>query len=61
MSTKEQLRRVLDELPDDCSLEDVMDELYVLEKARRGFESIDRDGGIPHEEVERRLKQWLAE
>ena len=52
-SVKEQVRRVLERLPDTCSLEDVRYQLCVIEKAQHGFEEIDSGKGIPHEEIER--------
>jgi predicted transcriptional regulator len=57
---KEQVRAMLDQLPDDCTVEDVQYRLYVLDRIRRGLESIDRDEGIPHEEVKRRMAKWLS-
>ncbi|HSV12631.1 MAG TPA: hypothetical protein VLI90_00115 [Tepidisphaeraceae bacterium] len=57
---KEQVRALLEHLPDDCTVEDVQYRLYVLERIRRGLESIDRGEGIPHEEVKRRMAQWLS-
>jgi predicted transcriptional regulator len=60
LPVKEQVRVLLDQLPSDCTFEDVQYGLFVLEKIRRGRESIDRGEGIPHEEVERQVKQWLT-
>ncbi len=60
LSTKEQVLILLDQLPSDCTIEDVQYGLFVLEKIRHGRESIDRGEGIPHEEVERQVKQWLT-
>ena len=60
LPVKEQVRVLLDQLPSDCTIEDVQYGLFVLEKIRRGRESIDRGEGIPHEEVERQVKQWLT-
>jgi predicted transcriptional regulator len=59
-SVKEHLRAMLTRLPDDCSIEDVQYELYVIEKIRRGLASLDRGEGIPHEEVKRRMEKWLT-
>ncbi len=46
-------------LPDDATYEEAQYRLYVLEKIRKGLDSIDKNGGIPQEEVERRLQKWL--
>jgi predicted transcriptional regulator len=59
---KEQIRRLVDSLPDDDSdatLEELQYRLYVLEKARRGAASIDAGKGVSHEQVLQRLQPWL--
>jgi len=62
MSTaKHDVESLLKKLPDDCSLEDVQYHLYVLEKVRRGLDEARERGTISQEEVEARLKKWLAE
>lgn len=60
MPAKEQVRILLDQLPDNCSIEDVQYGIYVIEKVRRGREAIDRGEGVSQEEVERQVKQWLT-
>jgi len=62
MSTaKQDVERLLDKLPDDCSLEDVQYHLYVLERVRRGLEDARLNGTLSQEEVETRLSKWLPE
>lgn len=59
MSTaKEEVKALLDKLPDDCSLEDVQYHLYVVEKIRRGIERAEKEGTLSQEEVERKLDKW---
>ena len=60
-TAKDEVRALLDRLPDDCSLEDVQYHLYVIEKIRRGIERADEEGTISQEEVERKLKKWTSE
>jgi len=61
MSTaKEEVRALLDKLPDDCSLEDVQYHLYVVEKVRRGIKRAEKEGTLRQEEVERRLGEWTS-
>ncbi len=60
LTTKQQVEAVLRQLPDDCSFEDIQYELYVLEKIRKGEESIAIEGAVSHEEAKRRLNQWLS-
>lgn len=57
MQTKDTVREVLDRLPDNCTLDDVLYDLYVVQQVERGL--ADADGGrvIPHEDVAVRLRQ----
>jgi hypothetical protein len=59
LDPKDQVRRLLDNLPDDVTLEDIQYHLGVVVKVRRSEERAEREGWIPHEEVERRLAKWL--
>jgi hypothetical protein len=57
-AAKEEVRAILDKLPDDCSLEDVQYHLYVVEKIHIGLERANKDGALSQEEVERNLNKW---
>jgi len=37
-TAKDEIKALLDKLPDDCSLEDIQYHLYVVEKIHRGIE-----------------------
>ena len=57
MSTaKDEIRSLLDKLPDDCSIEDVQYHLYVVEKIRSGIARAENEGTLSQEEVERKLQ-----
>ncbi|MBE9103640.1 hypothetical protein IQ229_01365 [Nostoc cf. edaphicum LEGE 07299] len=58
-TTKEKVQSLLNQLPDDCSIEDIQYHLYVIEKVSRGLEAADIEGVITQEEVEKRLSKWL--
>jgi hypothetical protein len=61
MSTaKEEVTSMLNNLPDDCSLEDIQYHLYVLEKIRRGAERAETEGTMAHAEVKERFSKWLT-
>ena len=60
MTTKERVREVLDQLPDDCSLDDVLYHLYVLQAIDRGLADADAGRTLSHEEVADKLrKKWV--
>lgn len=56
----EEVRSLLDRLPQDATIEDLQYQLYVFDKVKKGLESIERDGGLTQEEVESRLNKWLV-
>ena len=59
MSVKEAAKQLIDMLPDDASLEDIMHALYVRAKFERGAREIREGKGIPHEEARKRiLRKW---
>jgi predicted transcriptional regulator len=59
-SVKQQLREILDQLPDDCSFDDVHYQLYVVETIRKRAKAADRGDFASQAEVEQRLSKWLA-
>ena len=60
MKAKQTVRALLDRLPDDCSVEDVLYHLYVLQAVERGKADAAAGRTILHEEVENALRRkWL--
>jgi len=61
MSTaKEEVRKMLDQLPDDASFEDIQYHIYVREKIERGLKDIKEGRVLSQEEVEQRMSKWLG-
>ena len=60
-AAKQNVRELLEKLPDDCTLEDVQYHLYVLEKVKRGISRAEVEGSLSQDEVERRLRKWITE
>ncbi|MGH9424656.1 MAG: hypothetical protein ACRD3J_32075 [Thermoanaerobaculia bacterium] len=61
MSTaKDNVRKLLDRLPEEASFEDIQYQVYLLDEISRGSEEIARGAGVEHDEVERRLAKWLV-
>ena len=56
---KEEVMRILESLPDDCSYEDVQYRIYLRETVDRGIRDIDAGRVVSQEEAERRAEQWL--
>lgn len=62
MSTaKEEVRHLLDQLPDSASFEDIQYHIYVREKIELGRAAVREDRVVNQEEAERRLGRWTAE
>jgi predicted transcriptional regulator len=60
MEAKQAVRELLEKLPDDCTLEDVLYHLYVLQRISQGLADAESGRLIPHEQVEQELRQrWL--
>jgi predicted transcriptional regulator len=61
MSTaKEEVRKMLDQLPDDASFEDIQYHIYVREKIERGLKDIQEGHVLSQEDVEERMSKWLG-
>lgn len=60
MSNKEAVIETVRELPDDVSLEDILERIAILAAIRRGEEAGDAGRVIPHEEVKKRVASWIT-
>mgnify|MGYP001559870319 FL=1 len=58
-TAKQDVKALLDHLPDDSTIEDIQYHLYVIEKIRRGRDDIQNGRSLTHEQVKERLKKWL--
>jgi len=60
-TAKEEVRTLLDTLPDECVLEDIQYHLYVVEKIQRGIARADIEKSLSQEEVERKFSKWTTQ
>ena len=58
-TAKEEVRDLLEKLPDDASLDDIQYHIYVCQKIQKGLDAADRGELISPEEVARRMARWL--
>lgn len=56
---KENVITMIKNMPQDVSVEDIMAELFFRYEVDQGLKQLDEGKGIPHEEVEKRMKKWL--
>lgn len=60
MSTaKEDVRHLLEELPDDASYEEIQYRIFVRQKIEKAVADVEKGRVVPHEEAKRRLSKWL--
>jgi len=57
---KQNVIQMIERLPDDASVEDIMAELYFRQKVDEGLRQLDAGEGIEHEEARRKLGKWLG-
>jgi predicted transcriptional regulator len=60
-TAKHDVRKILDSLPEEASLEDIQYHLYVLQRVQRGREDVQAGRTLAQDEVERRMAKWLDE
>ena len=58
---KDEIKQIIDNLPDDCSIEDIQYTLYVKSKILKGLEDIKNGNSITNEEMEKRFDKWLKQ
>ena len=59
MITKKQLTLTLEKLPDEFSLEDLIDKLILLDKIERAEQESERGETITESELEKEIEKWF--
>jgi plasmid stabilization system protein ParE len=59
-TAKQEVRLLLDQIPDDATFEDIQYHIYVREKIQRGLKDVVEGRIISKEEMERRMQKWLG-
>jgi hypothetical protein len=59
MIAKQQIVQAMEALPDDATVEDAMDRLYLLYKIDIGLRQVAEGKVVSHEEMKKRFAQWL--
>ena len=55
METKQQILKAIEDLPDDATVEDALERLYLLYKVERGLGQADRGELISEQEARQRM------
>ena len=60
VGVKQQVIQMIQSLPEEVSIDDIMAELYFKLQVDAGLNELDEGQGIPHEEIEKRISKWLT-
>ena len=58
-TAKDEVKLLLNKLPDNCTIEDIQYHLYVIEKIQKGIERAEKEGSLSQEDVEKWFSRWL--
>ena len=59
MGTKQQILKAIYELPDNASVDDALERLYVLYKIEKGLRQAENGELLTQEEARQRMAKWL--
>lgn len=59
MLTKDKIKKTIDTLPDQFTIEDVIEELIVIDKIEQGLKDSEEGNVYTTEEVKQKLSKWL--
>ena len=58
-TAKDEVRELLEGLPDDASLEDIQYHIYVRQKVQNGLDAEREGKTLTHGQVKDRMSRWL--
>lgn len=56
--TKQAVLKMIEQMPDKSSVEDIMYELYFRQRVDRGLKELAAEKTISHEQVKRSIAKW---
>jgi ABC-type uncharacterized transport system ATPase subunit len=60
LGVKQQVIDMIQALPEEITVDDIMAELYFKMQVDDGLKELDEGKGISHEEAKERLSKWLS-
>lgn len=57
-AAKQEALNIIDRMPDDSDMDEIMYRLYVLDKIRKGQQAVEQGKTITSEEVQREIDSW---
>lgn len=58
-NAKQEAIRLIHDLDDNCTIDDIQYHLYVKQKIERGSKALEKGEYLTHEEVKEKLSKWL--
>ena len=55
---KQEIIKAISKLPESANIDDIMYELYVIDKVKKGREAAERGESISLEDVKREMQSW---
>lgn len=59
MSVKDEVIKLIQDLPDTVTVEDILYKLYARAKIEEGINELDAGKGISHADAMEKIKKWL--
>jgi predicted transcriptional regulator len=59
-TAKDEVREILDQVPDDATLEEIQYRIYVHQTIDRGLEDVKNGKTVSQQEMESRMARWLG-
>ena len=57
-AAKQEALNIIDRMPEDSDMDEIMYRLYVLDKIRKGQEAVEQGKTITSEELRRQIDSW---
>jgi predicted transcriptional regulator len=59
MLTKEKIITGIQKLPDNATIDEVLDHILLLEKIEKGIDQADKGQVLTEEEIDEKINKWL--
>lgn len=59
-TAKEQVKEILEELPEDTTLEDIQYHIYISKKIELGLKDVEKGRTLDQADIEKRMSKWLG-
>ena len=58
---KEKVIQMIQQLPDEATVDDIFSELYFKLQVDLGIEELDEGKSIPHQQVKEHMSKWISQ